>query len=446
LVFASVATFIAAIFCGLAPAWLLSRVDLRSAIVSSGRGSTGGRIQSRLRSWLVGGQIALALVLLANAGVLFRSFARVRGEQPGFDSTDVVTARLSLPQIGYPDRAAMVQLYEKVRSRIAEAPGVKNVALISILPLTPKSIAFIHFARPDALSARPEDKPSTNYRIISPDYFRAMGIPLLSGRYFTEADDSGRVPVAIVSSVLAKNHFPDRSPIGQQILIDDTAGEPRPVEIVGVVGPVKMANLETPPRGDLYLPLRQMPPDQLPWLRSSTYWVVKTKPGASDIEPLLRGAIRNVDGNVAVASVRPMDQVVAAALAARRFSLLLIGSFACAAIFLAAAGLYAVIAYGIQQRTREIGVRLALGATRAGILRMIFRESGVILMAGIVAGLAVALAMAKLIANQMYGVSERDPVSFALVSLLVAVILLLACSIAARRAMRVDPMVALRCE
>jgi putative ABC transport system permease protein len=446
LIFAGAATLVAAVFCGLAPAWLLSRVDLRGAMVSSGRGSTGGKVHSRLRTWLVGGQIALALVLLANAGVLFRSFARVRGEQPGFDSTGVITARLSLPQVGYPDRAAMLQLYEKVRSRIAEAPGVENVGMISILPLTPKSIAFIHFSRPDAPSVRPEDRPSTNYRIISPDYFRAMGIPLLSGRYFTETDDGDRAPVAIVSSVLARNHFPDRSPIGQQILIDDTAGEPRAVEIVGVVGPVKMANLETAPRGDLYLPLRQMPPDQLPWLRGSTYWVVKTKPGASNVESLLRGAIRNIDGNVAVASVRPMDQVVRAALAARRFSLLLIGSFAVAAIFLAAAGLYAVIAYGIQQRTREIGVRLALGATRASILRMIFREGGVLLMAGVTAGLAVALAMAKLIANQMYGVSARDPVSFTLVSLLVALILLLACGIAARRATRVDPMMALRCE
>src|SRR5262249_15401274 len=155
------------------------------------------------------------------------------------------------------DRAAIVQFYEKIQSRLTQMPGAKNVALVSILPLAPKSISFIHFRRPDAASAKPEDLPATNYRIVSPDYFRAMGIPLLNGRYFTEADDGDRPLVAIVSSVLAKNHFPDRSPIGQRLLVDDIDGDPRPVEIVGIVGPVKQTNLETPPRSDIYLPLRQ---------------------------------------------------------------------------------------------------------------------------------------------------------------------------------------------
>jgi putative ABC transport system permease protein len=386
------------------------------------------------------------MVLLANAAVLFRSFARLSSEQPGFDSNNVFTARLSFPQVGYPDRAAMVQFYEKVQSSLSQAPGATNTAMVSILPLTPKSLAFIHFTRPGALSAKPEDRPSTNYRIISPDYFHGMGIPLLSGRHFTEADDGDRTPVAIVSSVLAKNHFPDRSAVGQRVLIDDTSGDPRPVEIVGIVGPVKQTNLETPPRADIYLPLRQMPPEAVPWLRSSTYYVMKVARGAPDVEPTLRAAIRNADGNVAVGAVRPMTNMVAGALASRRFSLLLIGSFAGAAIFLAVAGLYAVIAYGIQQRTREIGVRLALGATRTRILVMIFREGGLLLLAGLGAGLGMALAMAKLIAGQMYGVSERDPFSFAVVSVILATVSLLGCGIAARRATKVDPMVALRYE
>jgi len=444
--FASAVTLIATFACGLAPAWLLSRSDLRDALVSGDRGSAGGGLQSRLRTWLVTGQIALALVLLANAGLLFRSFVRLSSEQPGFDSSDLLTARFSLPQIGYPDRAAIVQYYEKLEARVAAMPEIKTVALVSILPLAPKSISFIHFTRPDRPPAKPEEVPSTNYRIVSPDYFRAMGIPLFSGRFFTEADDGERAPVAIVSTVLAKNHFPDRSPIGQRVLIDDTNGDPRPVEIIGVAGPVKQANLETPAKADIYLPLRQTPKDGVPLLCNSTYWVVKTSPGASAIEPMLREAIRNVDTNVAVGNVRPMTEVLAAALAARRFTLLLVGSFAGAALFLAAAGLYAVISYGIQQRTREIGVRLALGATRGNILGMIFREGALLLVSGIIAGLAIALMMAKLVANQMYGVSERDPFSFALVSLLLAAISLFACGIAARRALNVDPVVALRSE
>jgi predicted permease len=394
----------------------------------------------------VAGQIALALVLLANAGVLFRSFARLSSEQPGFDSTNVFTARVSFPQVGYPDRAAIVRFYEKIQSRLTQTPGAKNVALVSILPLAPKSIAFIPVRRPDTAPAKPQDQPSTNYRIVSPNYFRAMGIPLLSGRYFTEADDDDQPLVAIVSSVLAKNHFPDRSAIGQRLLIDDIDGDPRPVEIVGIVGPVKQTNLETPPRSDIYLPLRQMPEDAVPWQRTSSYWVMKLSPQSPKLEPVLREAVRSVDGDVAVGAVRPMTEIVAAALAARRFSLLLIGSFAGTAIFLSAAGLYAVIAYGIQQRTREIGVRLALGATRAAILRMIFREGGILLLAGMAVGLAVALGMAKLIAGQIYGVSERDPLSFGVVSLILAGISLLGCGIAARRATKVDPIQALRAE
>src|SRR5947209_4638803 len=249
-----------------------------------------------------------------------------------------------------------------------------------------------------------------------------MKIPLPDGRYFTEADDGDHPRVAMVSAVLAKNHFPDRSPIGQRVMIDDTDGDPRPVEIVGIVGPVKQTTLETQAGPDLYLPLRQIPKEGVPLLRNSMYWIAKMSPGASGVEPMLRDAIRDVDGNVAAGGVRPMPEFLSAALAARRFSLLLIGSFAGAALFLAAAGLYAVMSYGIQQRTREIGVRMALGATRASILRMIFTEGGVLLLAGTAAGLTLAIVTAKLIASQMYGISESDPVSFITVSVTLATI------------------------
>jgi putative ABC transport system permease protein len=446
--FASAITVLATLACGLTPAWLLSRSDLRDAIISSGRGSAGGGVQSQLRPVLVAGQIALALVLLANAGLLFRSFARLSSEQPGFDSSNVLTVRFSLPQVTYTDRANIVQFYDKLQPRLAALPGIQNAGLVSILPLAPKSISFIHFTRPDQQPSKPENTPSTNYRIVTPDYFRAMGIPLLEGRHFTEEDNGDRLPVAIVSSVLAKNHFPDRSPIGQRVMIDDNDAEPRPVEIVGVVGPVKQANLETPAQPDMYLPLRQVHKDGVPFLRNSIYCVAKANPAVGDAYNVsqLRAAIRNVDPSVAVGSVRPMTEVLAAALASRRFSLLLIGSFAGAALFLAAAGLYAVISYGIQQRTREIGVRLALGATRGGILGMIFKEGALLLGAGVAIGLAIALLLARLVASQMYGISEYDPFSFAIVSLLLAMISLVACWIASCRTLNVDPVVALRCE
>jgi putative ABC transport system permease protein len=180
-IFAIALIVFATFLCGLAPAWLLSRSDLREALISGARGSIGGRLQSRLRSWLVSSQIALALVLLANAGLLFRSFTRLNSEQPGFDTADVRTVRFSLPQVGYPDRNAIVQFYEKLRSRAAEIAGLKSEALVSILTLAPKSISFVHFTRPDRPPGKPEDTPSTNYRIATPDYFQAMGIPLLDG-------------------------------------------------------------------------------------------------------------------------------------------------------------------------------------------------------------------------------------------------------------------------
>ena len=440
--FASVITLVAAFACGLAPAWLLSRSDFREALVSGGRGSAGGSLQSRLRTWLVAGQIALALVLLANAALLFRSFARLIAEQPGFESGNLLTVRLSLPQVTYPDRAALVQYYEKLRQRLSVLPGVQHLGVVSILPLAPKSTSTIPFTLPDRPPAKREDTPSANYRVVTPDYFRAMSIPLIAGRYFTEEDDGDRPPSVIISAVLAAKHFPDRSAIGQRLMLDDTDAEARPVEIVGVVGAVKQTNLETAARADIYLPLRQVPKDGLSWLRFSTYWVLKTSTPINDQS--LRAEIRAIDPNVAVGAVRPMDEVMGAALGARRFSLLLVGSIAGAALFLAAAGLYAVISYGVQQRTREIGVRLALGATHGRILSMVFKEGISLLGLGTAAGIVVALLMAKFIATQLYGVSERDPATLASVSVALAMISLLACWLAARRALRVDPIVALR--
>src|SRR5262249_53091135 len=248
---------------------------------------------------------------------------------------------------------------------------------------------------------------------------------------------------------VVKDGFAERSRMGQRVMIDDNDAEPRPVEIVGVVGSVKQANLETPAQPDMYLPLPQAHKDGVPFLRNSIYCVAKTNPevggGAYNVSQL-RAAIQSVDPNVAVGNVRQMTEVLAAALGSRRFSLLLIGSFAGAALFLAAAGLYAVISYGIQQRTREIGVRLALGATRGRILGMIFKEGAILLGAGVAIGLAIALLLARLVASQMYGISEYDPFSFAIVSLLLAMISLVACWIASCRTLNVDPVVALRCE
>jgi putative ABC transport system permease protein len=444
LIFTAGSILLATGICGLAPAWLLSRTDLRDALASGGRGSAGGSIQSRLRSWLVAGQVGLALVLLASAGLFLRSFALLAKENPGFDARNVLTVRLSLPALGYPDRAALVRLYEELLPRLGVLPGVESAGFISLLPLSPGHFS-IPFTVADHPPATGDETPAANFRIITPGYISAMRIPLRSGRNFTEEDAGDRPPVAIISAPLAQKFFSDRSPLGQRLLLDDTDGPPRPVEIVGVVGPVKQDKLEIPATFDIYLPLPQVPKESVPILRNYSFWVVRTSMPPAALESSVRNEIHSLDANVP-ASLRTMEQVLANVLATRRFSLLLVALFAATALLVAAAGLYAVIAYGIAQRTREIGVRLALGATRTRVLRMILTEGFRLVLAGIALGFLATLALMKLLSSQLYGVSARDPLSLILVTALLAVISLLACLMAAQRALRVDPAIALRAD
>jgi putative ABC transport system permease protein len=249
----------------------------------------------------------------------------------------------------------------------------------------------------------------------------------------------------MISATLAEKFFGDRSPIGQRLMLDDTNSPPRPVEIVGVVGAVRQEKLELPAIFDIYLPLRQVPNDNIAFLRIYSYWVLRASISPAGLENSVREEIHRVDPTVP-ATIRTMEQALGSALAARRFSLVLIGLFAATALFVAAAGLYAVIAYGIGQRTREIGLRLALGATHAGMLRMILSEGFRLVLGGIVLGLLATFAMIQLISSQLYGVSARDPLSLILVIVLLTVISLLACLGAARHALHIDPAVALRAD
>ena len=430
------------IVCGLAPAWLLSRTDLRNALATGARGS-GGPTQSRLRRYLVAGQIGLALVLLAGAGLFLRSFVQLSNESAGFDPRNLLAARLSLPTNGYADRQAFVDYYDKLLPRLASIPGVDTAGVISLLPLT-RAHASINFSLPDRPPANRDDTPAAHFRVVSPNYFSTMRIPLLSGRDFSEEDRPDSPPVAIISAPLARKFFSDRSPLGQRLLIDDNDTGPRPVEIIGVVGAVKQERLEVPTTFDIYLPLRQMRAESVPWLRNNSFWVLRTAVSPLSLEAAVRKEIRSVDSTVPASSIQSMEQIMAAALAARRFSLFLVGAFAATAVLLAAAGLYAVIAYGIGQRTREIGLRLALGATHLGVLRMILGEGVRLIVVGLVVGIIATAFLIRLISSQLYGVGSKDPVSIVLVSVLLATISLLACGMAARRALRIDPAVALR--
>jgi putative ABC transport system permease protein len=445
LIFTAGTILLATGLCGLAPAWLLSRTDLRDSLASGGRGSAGGSTQSRLRSWLVAGQVGLALVLLAGAGLFLRSFAELAKENPGFDARSVLTVRLSLSPLGYADRTAFISFYEKLLPRLAGLPGVEFAGFVSLLPLSPGH-SSIPFTVADHPAVAGDKTPSANFRIVTPGYLSAMRIPLRNGRNFTEEDTGDRPPVAMISAPLAQKFFSDRSPLGQRLLLDDTDGPPRPVEIGGVIGEVKQDKLEIPATFDIYVPLRQVPNDSVPFLRNYSYWVLRTSLSPAALENSVRNEIRGVDATVPASNIRTMEEVLGGALAMRRFSLLLVGFFAATALFVAAAGLYAVIAYGVGQRTREIGLRLALGATYGGVLRMILAEGLRLVLGGIVIGVLATLAMIKLISSQLYGVSARDPLSLIFVTALLAIISLLACWMAARRALRVDPARALRAD
>jgi putative ABC transport system permease protein len=442
LLFTAAVAIAATLIYGVAPAWLLSRADLRDAL-ASGRGDAGTGAQSRIRRFLVTVQVALALVLLASAGLFLRSFAQLSSENPGFDAHRVLTVRLSLSTDSYPDRASVVRLPEKFLPRLANIPGVENAGIVSLLPLA-GGHSSINFTVADRPPPKREDTPRANYRIITPGYISAMRIPLLQGRDFAEDDDANRPAVALVSQRIARKLFADRSAIGQRLRIDDSDADPRTVQIAGVVGDVKQENLEVQPGFDIYLPWKQVIPEAVPWLRSTSSLVFRTSMSPMSLETAVRDEIRNLDPTIPTTNMRSMEQVMSGAVAARRFSLSLVGVFAVTALLLAAAALYAVIAYGIEQRTREIGVRMALGASRLGILKMIMSEGFRLVAIGMTVGFIAAISLVNLIATQLYGVSTHDPFTYGIVFVTLSAAALGASYCAARRAMRLDPMVALR--
>jgi putative ABC transport system permease protein len=444
LLFTVSVVIVVTLICGLAPAWLLSRADLRDAL-ASGRGEAGSSAQSRLRRSLVMAQVALALVLLASAGLFLRSFAQLTRENPGFDSHGVLTVRLSLSTDSYPDRASVVRLVDRLLPRLSSIPGVKSAGIVSLLPLG-GGHSSINFTLPDRPPPKREDAPRANYRIVTPGYISAMRIPLVDGRDFTEEDGANRTAVALISAPVARKLFSDRSPIGQRLLIDDSDGDPRPVQIVGVVGDVKQEKLEVQPTFDIYLPWRQAIPEAVPWLRSTSFLVFRTSMPPLSLEETVRKEIRNLDPTIPTTNIRSMEEVMGVALAVRRFSLSLVGVFAVTALLLAAAALYAVIAYGIEQRTREIGVRMALGASRLGILQMIMSEGFRLVATGMILGFVAAIPFADLIATQLYGISSHDPLTYLIVLAVLSAAALFASYFAARRAIQLDPMVALRHE
>ena len=437
--FTFAASMLTGILFGLAPALQSSRSDVQDAIRETGRGTSGSRRQSRFRQALIVVEVALSVVLLAGAGLLFRSFLRLQSVNTGFVSQHVLTARLTPSGTNYVNDADYAKFYNQVIEKISAIPGVQHAGLINTLPLYkgPTS-GFRVEGRP---VTTPDKWPSVNYRVVSPNYFHAMGIPVLQGRAYTDRDDENAPRAMMVNQQLVNQIFPDENPIGKRITFGgtDANGQPRWFEIIGVVANVRSLELREEPNPELYFSAQQ---DLWP----SMSLVVRSTVEPSSLSASVRQVVNDVDRSVPVADVKPMDHIVSESITQPRFNLFLLGLFGAVAMMLSAAGIYGVTAYTVTQRTHELGIRIALGAQVGDVLKMILGQGMAVIGVGLVVGLAAAFALTRLLRTLLFGVGENDPLTFVAITAVLVLVALIACYIPARRATKVDPLMALRAE
>ena len=426
------------IIFGVLPAWQATRVELNSMLNSSGRGATAAR--SRFRNGLVVAELGLALVLLIGAGLLGKAFWQITSVAPGFNPDNVVTVRVDLPKARYELVPAQTQFREQVLENLNSLPGV-SAAMVSEIPLGGNAINhnFIIEGRPPLT---PGEEPELYSRSVAGEYFRVLGIPILQGRALTR-DDRGDTPlVGVINESMARQYFPEQNPIGARIRWA-RSDEIQWITIVGVAGNVRhfgLANAEEPA---IYTPYAQSSQE---WKRWAEIVVRAAGTPGPALVSQLKAMVWKVDPAIPVTKVRTMTEVTSISLAAQRFNTFLLGVFAGVALLLASVGLYGVLAFSVAQRTREIGIRMALGAQTRDVLRLVLRQGLALSLLGVIAGVAVSLAGTRVLAGLLYGVAPTDPATFVVVALILIAVALVACLVPARRAMRVDPMVALRYE
>jgi predicted permease len=425
---------------GLLPALQATRLDPQHALKEGGRSATEGRARRRTRNLLVVTEIALAQVLLIGAGLLIASFLRLQAVDPGFNPDNLLTARLSLSKTKYTDSAKQIAFYNEVLGRLKAIPGVRSAALVMNLPLSGANMN-----RGFTVEGRPEPKPDENitvdYQVTSPDYFAAMEIPLVRGRAFTDQDKEGQPRVAIVNEVMARKYFPGEDPLGKRIRIGDAEKEDSWLTVVGIAGNVRHASTSEPAFPGLYTPYMQ---DRESWPRMAI--VLRTNADPAGLSAAVRKEILAIDSQQPVSNIQPMTQLMSDSITRPRFITLLLGVLAAIALALAVVGIYGLMSYGVIERTHEIGIRMALGAQRGDVLRMVVGHGLKLILAGLLIGVAGAFALTRLMTSLLFDVSAVDPLTFVAVSALLTLAALAACYIPARRATRVDPMVALRYE
>lgn len=442
LLFAILISVITAVLFGMLPAWRIAHADPQEALKSGVLNTTENRRTRRMRSSLIGLEVALSTVLLILGGLFTSSLVHLLSVNTGFSVDHVLAADVSLPPQAYGSREqgapARGHFYDQALAAIRTLPGVRAVGWINYLPLEGEgSVSDVRY--PGTSDKNVANMPLADYRAASPDYFRAMGIPLIAGRIFTEADRGRKV--IVISQRLAERMWPGKNAVGQLCQVD-WADAHEPVEVIGVVGDIRTIAMDKSPVMMVYCP---------PWLGAAATpqgasIVIRTAMNPAAAASAVRDAIRGVDPGVPITALRPMSDVISKSVDTRRFQMLLAMIFAVCALFLASLGIFGVVAYSVEQRRHELGIRLALGAQLSNLRAMILRQGMAPVCAGLAAGVAASLFLGRLIAGLLFGIHAFDPLTFACVALVVVIVAVLACYIPARRATRVDPMVALRYE
>ena len=435
--FAVLMSLFAGVAFGLMPALHTTRTALNDMLKDGARASAAGP-RNRVRGGLIVAEVSLSLVLLFGAGLLLNSFVRLSHVPPGIDPRNVLTMQVTLPEKKYPDAARRVDFFERTLERISTLPGVEAAGVIGRMPVAGGSgdTTFTIVGRSDA----PTIGHGIDFDFCTPDYFRAAGIPLRKGRFFAWSDQAGSPRVVLINEALARQHFPDQDPLRQRIHLDVFTGKiDEGWEIVGVVGDVRQRGLGNNARPCVYRP-------QAFSFQGSGNLLVRTTGAPLALAETVRMAVLEADPDQPVANLRTMEQVLAGSMAQRRFILLLLGGFAGTALLLAGIGLYGVIAYTVSQRTREIGIRMALGASRRNVLNLVLCAGMKLVGIGIVLGGVAALGLTRVLAKLLYGIEPTDPATFACVALLLLLVTLFASWLPARRAARVHPLEALRSE
>jgi len=433
LAFTLLVSLLTGVIFGLKPALQSSKPDFNEWLKEGTRSSSGVSGRKRIRNWLVVTEMALALILLVGAGLLIRSFLRLWQVEPGFNPHNVLTMSVSLSPPKYNKHTDLAVFTQRVREQLQTTTGVEAVGVVSQLPFSGRNfgLSFTIVGQPPS---RPEDTASAYYRSISSGYLQALGIPLLRGRDFGKHDTRESTPVALINDSLAKRYFPNEDPIGKQLNIE---GQQAPREIVGVIGDVKQIKLEAEAKSEIYVPFLQFPV----W---SMAIVVRTNNEPGQMTSAILQQMSVVDKDQPVFQVKTMDQYLADSMSQRRLSTILLGAFAAIALILAAVGVYSVMSYLVSQQTHEIGIRMALGANQRDIFKLVVGNGMLLSLVGIVLGVTAALFLTRIMASLLYGISATDPLTYILISLVLALVALLACLIPARRALKVDPIIALR--